>query len=36
MQRKNLAKVPCKTEYNLIRPVIEKWTVFLFVNVHFR
>lgn len=33
---KNLAKVPCKTEYNLIRPVIEKWTVFLFVKVHFR
>ena len=29
-------KFPCKTEYNLIRPVIEKWTVFLFVNVHFR
>ena len=24
IQRKNLAKVPCKTEYNLIRPVIEK------------
>ena len=22
--RKNLAKVPCKTEYNLIRPFIEK------------
>ena len=33
---KNLAKVPCETECNLIRPVIEKWTVFLFVNVHFR
>lgn len=33
---KNPAKVPYKTEYNLIRPVIEKWTVFLFVNVHFR
>ena len=29
IQRKNLAKVPCETEYNLIRPVIEKWTVFL-------
>ena len=24
IQRKNPAKVPCKTEYNLIRPVIEK------------
>ena len=36
IQRKNPAKVPCETEYNLIRPVIEKWTVFLFVNVHFR
>lgn len=31
-----LAKVPYRTEYNLIRPVIEKWTVFLFVNGHFR
>lgn len=29
IQRKNPAKVPCETEYNLIRPVIEKWTVFL-------
>ena len=36
IQRKNPAKVSCETEYNLIRPVIEKWTVFLFVNVHFR
>lgn len=24
IQRKNLAKVPCKTEYNPIRPVVEK------------
>ena len=36
IQRKNPAKVSCETEYNLIRPVIEKMDGLSFVNVHFR